>query len=837
MTDDKDKSQRTMDRRSWIVLGLVLAIVLSIRWELTAHLPSQWMPDWSKDFVFVSQASHIQDGRWLGDYDFRQLRQPPGFSLTLAALDQGGIPLRIFNFLLLAIGGFLILIALIRLGIPPPLAAIAFIGVVFCPAFYGQLATRLAIPNLFSLQGLLAIGLCLMIVGVKETKWFSVHAALLTLILAWASITSAHWLRLVPYLGLGFFLRWHIRRHLSADRKKLIVEGLLVTFLAVLGVQGAQGWVKAKNESHYGVSLITEMDEPHFQAALGAIQRVARVEKHEMGALSANQRKSLYQVSQKFAELEAVLESPLYSGPESEDDKIGRPAALLAKAIREAAAQAGKHKDPKTAIAFYSDLAREINQACDEKRIKSLDTTLINDSPRWNMSGIGKALHGLWYKTHELWRFDYEDVEPAQALAQVAANPSEVAIYKSILLEDPFHMAVHPYQDADRRNRIRSWYQVVVPALFFAALIAFITQMAWRRERGFDSLFLVESFFFICALLGALTISLEEVFWLPNRGRDLLLAYPLLVVWSTISLHAYVRFQGGKKRLIERQVPALLLFVAASTIVLWIFVTTLAKSCATPLLESAPQTFDPYYVFQHGSEMSIVDGKIAMELVDKDSQATFRFRKILTTPPRDLIIRGFITKEDMDSSFEVSWSGTRTDELGGQKRRLFPKRIGSNEWVIPLSRGRLEAVSFWSETKPGLKLSLERLGLRPATQEFATGSFPVPTVRAHMRADGKLAVNLIGGERESRYEFYLSGALDAQARKFPERTGSMWLNDEAGLKNADGEDCTFFLVTDKSGSGMATYQFNEQQKMPSELFIQGVGTKHFTPAIQVSKDP
>ncbi len=837
MTDDNDKSQCTMDRRSWIVLGLVLAIVLSIRWELTAHLPSQWMPDWSRDYVFVSQASHIQDGRWLGGYDFRQLRQPPGFSLTLAALDQGGISLRIFNFLLLAIGSTLILVALIRLGIPPPLATLAFIGVVFCPAFYGQLATRLAIPNLFSLQSVLAIGLCLMLVGVKETKWFRIHVGALTLVLAWTSITSPHWLRLVPYLGLGFFLRWRIRRHLNEDRKKLIVEGLLVILSTVLGVQGAQGWVKAKNEKHYGVSLIEEMDEPHFQAALGAIQRVARVENHELGALSANQRKSLYQVSQKFAELKPVLESPLYSGPESEGDKIGRPAALLAKAIREAAAQAGKHKDPKTAIAFYNDLAREINQACDEKRIKSLDTTLSNDSPSWTMTGMGKALHGLWYKTHELWRFDYEDVEPAQAVAQVAANPGEVNMYKNVLLEDPFHMAVHPYQDADRRNRVRSWYQVVIPALFFAALIAFITQIAWRRERGFDSLFLVESFFFICALLGALTISFEEVFWLPNRGRDLLLAYPLLVVWSTISLHAHVRFQGGKKRLTQPQVRALLLLIAASIIVLSILVTTLARSCATPLLESAPQTFDSYYVFPQGSEMSIVDGKIAMELVDKDSQATFRFRKILTTPPRDLVIRGLMREEDMNSSFEVSWSGTRTDELGGQKRRLFPKRIGSNEWVIPLSRGRLESVSFWSETEPGLNLTLESLDLRPATQEFATGSFPVPTVRAHIRADGKLEVNLIGGERESRYEFYLSGALDAQARKFPERTGSMWLNDEAGLKNVDGEDCTFFLVTNQLGSGVTTYQFNKQQKIPSELFIQGVGTKHFTPAVQVSKEP
>ncbi|MFT7620368.1 MAG: hypothetical protein ACI97A_004025, partial [Planctomycetota bacterium] len=688
-----DAHQKLVQRPSGpVLLGIVFLVVVALmgRFNLTTHLPSNWMPDWSDDFVFVAQAQQIGEGHWLGDYNFRQLKNPPGLPLTLSATSRMSISEHGLSFILLSVSAVGILLALIRLGISIPLAGFTFLSILFNPALFGAVSTRLTPERLYVLQYLCCIGLVLGLIGAQSRRLFWGLGILLVSTAAWAAITSEDAPGLWPLLLLGLIGRIIIQSPFEPWKRSSLTTSLPLLLLIVVSSWTAIGWVKNKNLDHYGVAVITEAKESNYLSALGAIRRVARHEPNELGALTTAQRQSLYGVSPRMKTLRAVLESEIYSGPSKEVEQdptaLGRPASLFRLALREAAAQAGFHHSASAASQFFGNLAREINEACDQGKVPATKEHFQDDTPIAKFSGFGQAIHRLWYRIHELWRFEYEDMKTADALAAVAVNQNEVSVYEKVLLSKPAAMAPHPYIDADRRAQVRGFYQWLFPALFFAAVIALFTQTALLKERGLDRFLVLETLFFCCCVYHAFVVSWQEIFWLADQGRSLFPGYFVLVIWASISLGAYGRFGKSKATTEQNRKRSFLATWAMGILLLvsMLYVQAQAEQVKSPILEQNGMAFESFFVFQKDAELDAITDGIRVRFPTIASEVDFRWKRMKFSDAQNLVIEADLGPECSDGSFEISWTGSRVDDLGGKTRQLFAKNTGPNRWFVPL---------------------------------------------------------------------------------------------------------------------------------------------------------
>ncbi len=152
-------------------------------------------------------------------------------------------------------------------------------------------------------------------------------------------------------------------------------------FALIVGALGivcllARHWIITQNERHYGVSVTTEISEPEFRRAFRNLTRLDANRHHPYVPVTREAMAAAARVSPGFREVMPVLEEQLdgkgWSRHGCEWMGICREIAggWMVWAFRDAAAQVGKYVDARTARAFYSGIADDIEAACSAGRIE-----------------------------------------------------------------------------------------------------------------------------------------------------------------------------------------------------------------------------------------------------------------------------------------------------------------------------------------------------------------------------------------------------------------------------------------------------------------------------------
>jgi hypothetical protein len=353
--------------------ALFLAILTFKLW-LVARDEVRASPPFQDPLRYAQMADALLQGRWLGDYDQLTLMRKPGYSFWVALVARTGLPLRIAAELFLAFGAAVLALVLVRQGLRAPLAA---------PLVYTSFVLE---PHSFHINREL----------LSESFYspaLAVFAALLILAHArGACRQGAYW---AAVSGIPLAALWHTRPEGVTLIAAVVAAGLL-SFAFV--PQGPRSWLSAfrslavlagppilvlalasaalawTNHARYGVFTTLEMKSAGFVAAHRALMRIDVGPRRRYVAVPEAARRAAYAASPTFVLLQPYLEGPwrsawlknaCYSGV---CDDYGN--GWFVYVLRDAAHSVGAHASAPEAEAFYWRIARELQGACGDGRLR-----------------------------------------------------------------------------------------------------------------------------------------------------------------------------------------------------------------------------------------------------------------------------------------------------------------------------------------------------------------------------------------------------------------------------------------------------------------------------------
>jgi hypothetical protein len=325
---------------------------------------------WHDDLLFVRHAAWVLDGGWFGRYDQHSLAKGPFYTLFILANFLTGLPLLFTQALLYALASAVFVWALVPVvGRRWPATAI-FAAILWNPAtFAEQPATRVIREGIYPALSLLAVGCAagfvLRVRSDRARGWAA--AAGLALSAVWLTREERPWI--LPSLALLALVPLSGVRMPGLARR--YASGLLVGALLFGGPVLA---ICVRNQNRYGAFAVTEFTEGPFPAAYGALQRVLPERPRRFVPVPRDAREKLYAASPAFAALKPHLEGFLLQAWSRSscdavqvcDDIAG---GWFMWAVRDAARDAGKMATGREAAAYWREVARQVNGACDDGRL------------------------------------------------------------------------------------------------------------------------------------------------------------------------------------------------------------------------------------------------------------------------------------------------------------------------------------------------------------------------------------------------------------------------------------------------------------------------------------
>jgi hypothetical protein len=344
------------------LLGL-LRLFLGSGQSLTAA--SYGMHD---DALFVQLASHVAAGRWLGPFSSLTLIKGPGYPLFIAASYVSGVSLMTSQTLLYLGACALTVIALRPLIRSQVFLVVLFALLAFNPAQFH--VTRVVREGIYLSLTLLTMA-CF--IGLLARHGHPVRA-----MVGWATMAGlslgALWLTreeglwLLPAIGVLLAATAVVVWRRAGERRWRRLATLTLPIVLWLGLSSA---VATTNQLAYGIFATTEMAAPDWLAAYGALTRVEHASFQQYAVVPAETRQRIYAVSPSFASLQASIEGEMGQrwmshGCAAMPDTCGDvTAGWFLWLLREAVDGAGHYRTGPDAMAFYRQLAAEINSACD----------------------------------------------------------------------------------------------------------------------------------------------------------------------------------------------------------------------------------------------------------------------------------------------------------------------------------------------------------------------------------------------------------------------------------------------------------------------------------------
>jgi hypothetical protein len=348
------------DRRfAWIALALALLRV----WFVSALPVIGLAGSEHDDQLFLQLGDSIARGEWLGDYSRFTLMKGCGYPLLIAAAFKLGVPLPLAEQGLYLLGCWLLVRALRPLLRHDAWSLALFALLVWQPMGFwvDPHGGNILRQNLYTPLTLLVFASLIALHTRRDAPplirlgW----AALLGLSFAWLWLTREESIWIIPSLALllvSVLSSWLRDRTRWRSLLAPLACASLTTAVPLLTVC-------TLNQKHYGLFGTVEFRAPAFVSAYAALGRVRSSSPLERVPLPRDARLLIYDVSPTFARLRPHLEGDLgirWSSPELQFN-----GGMWVWALRESVQLVVNPRNAREALAFYQQLANEVNAACD----------------------------------------------------------------------------------------------------------------------------------------------------------------------------------------------------------------------------------------------------------------------------------------------------------------------------------------------------------------------------------------------------------------------------------------------------------------------------------------
>jgi hypothetical protein len=537
-------------RSSIAVFAAAAGMVLLKLWLVSAQpvIALGWASH--DDRLFLNLAHSLIDGTWLGPFNELTLAKGCFYPIWIALISRLGIPLLLSQHLLYLFAVLALVGAVRPMGYGPwrllALGALLW----FNPGTYTAHVLRVVREGIYPALTLLVIaGFVGTLLRARAGSW----RALLPWLLLSALSLSAFWqtreegVWLLPFLaGVVAFVvarQWWMRTPRGWSLALVCVSPLLA-------IPCSDGTVALINKARYGIAVTVEFRTHDFLAAYGALTRVRPKQIMPHVQVSKETRELIYRVSPAFATLEPRLDGPV-AHPWSAGERGEIPGGSFVWAFREAVARAGYYANGKKAMAFYRQLASEVDSACKAGTLDCLPAR-ASMMPPW-VPGYGTAMLRAFAGAALFTAgFDGMSADPAPSVG----NDSTQALYRTLThdriapLGTSSNVRVAGAENVRLLNRALGLYQAVMPILVVLALLAFILQgVEAIRKRTIPEIWVVQA-----GLLGALLarlvmLSLIDVTSFPAIDPlYLTAAYPVLIALVFLAL-------CERERMVSRRGP------------------------------------------------------------------------------------------------------------------------------------------------------------------------------------------------------------------------------------------------------------------------------------------
>ncbi len=429
---------RRIHLNPWWWIGAGLALTAAKLWLSRGQGVYAIADAGHDDLLFVQLAGHLARGEWLGPYNELTLAKGPFYSLFMAGAFLLGVPLFLAQHLLYA-GACAAFVRALR----PAVASAALRLTVFAlllwnPMTYEAPAMGRVLRQ--HVQGPLALLVVAGLIGLylrRDDAWKRQWPWAVTVGLGGGAfyLTREDGVWLLPaILLLGGTWIWSAWRTGGTGRRR----ALAMLGVAAIGAVMPVSIVSLQNLRHYGWFGTVEFRAKEFKAAYGAMLRVEAGPVLPFVPVTREARAAMAAVSPAFASLQEQFDqglargwaenSSFLTGQPTEAEQIG--GGWLMWAVREAAMKAGHHRDAAHALQFYDQLARELNEACDQGLLPA-GPRRHGFMPKWRPDLTGQFIHTVSHFSDFVLRFSRFSARPPPS----TGSPENLQLFRDITRE------------------------------------------------------------------------------------------------------------------------------------------------------------------------------------------------------------------------------------------------------------------------------------------------------------------------------------------------------------------------------------------------------------------
>jgi len=329
------------------------------------------------DGLFFRGLDNILNGNWLGAYDNRTLAKGPMLSIVGAISAAFGVQAKLTEAVIyLSAGGMLFLMSR-RIGLPRTVAAALFVLILCNPHLWSSNGRRYLRDILYSTWAVFmvvsAMG-CLSSPGARAQYW---SAAGVGFFAGCAYLTREEDIWIITTLATLFgmaalvsFFRQGISRTFAGWRFK--IQLVMIGAAAMAAVVSP---VLLANRVVYGRAVVSEFRSSDFRDAIGALMRVGDIHPSGYVPVSQSALESVFKVVPISESLRDIWPSVSEGWAENVPTNLipDYPKEIAGGwfiwAFRDAVAASGHYSTASAARDFYAQLAKEINEACDNGKL------------------------------------------------------------------------------------------------------------------------------------------------------------------------------------------------------------------------------------------------------------------------------------------------------------------------------------------------------------------------------------------------------------------------------------------------------------------------------------
>ena len=552
----------------YFICGIVIATYLKIWLSDVYLLRAVYAPH--DDHHFVTLASYILNGDWLGPFDkYTQYTLMKGvfYPLFISVCNVAGIPLLTGQHLLYSAACILFIVSISPYVKNKWWLFAIFMFLLFNPfTLIVDRVFRLGIyPALTIFVLASAFGLYTRAFNKNAKPLYWALSLGLSLSAFWHTREEAIWI-IPSMIVLLFYTGFQIWRGRQVEIKKITALYLLP--LLMLGISTLL--LATMNWHKYGVFTSLEIHSSEFESAYSGLLRIKTKKFIRYYPVLKEARDKAYEVSPAFAELKPFLEGK--SGRQWQGRRPDIPAAFFIWAFRDAVQQAGYYnrykpdtpENIKQTFNFYQRMGNEINDACENGKLECAE--LISPfMPQWHSKHTALLLPTYYEILKTLVSFDGLDYKREgqfsngtfRSLQLFSTVSNEVLMpdrSRMVTVSPDFYKRTATVKKTIVRNIWKNFYANIIPWLFILFLVFIPARGIYELATNSVHAVTVLGLTSLAAIASNTAIlTLVRITSYPEIDRAMSPGYPVVIIFIISGLIVLTQLVTGviKNRTVE----------------------------------------------------------------------------------------------------------------------------------------------------------------------------------------------------------------------------------------------------------------------------------------------